>query len=160
MEPITTIAGALTLVKAALDSSKSLQELLKKEKPDVTALREHIQMLREQLLNAKDGLLDMREINADLAQQLAELRKEILAPDIPKPVRLNEYYYFAEPDGSYRGPCCSCCWEIGKKRITLSTLQGLQPDRAMVDCKVCKSRFSRMPAKKEDILAALAATRE
>ncbi len=160
MEPITTIAGALTLVKAALDSSKSLQELIKKEKPDVTALRENIQMLREQLLNAKDGLLDMREINADLVQQIAELKKKLLATDTPRPIRLNEYYYFAEPDGSYVGPCCSCCWETGKKRITLSTLQGLQPDRAMVDCKVCRSRFSRAPAKKEDILAGLAATRE
>ena len=156
VDPIT-IAGALALVKGAMDSAKSLQELLKTEKPDISALRHQIQLLREQLLDAKDGLLEMREVNQDLVQKIAELKARN-ATTQETPVRLKDYYYFPKADGTVFGPCCSSCWDDKQKKITLTMLDPrsrTRLDQNVFKCNICQSSFSSLPPKPEEIQSAM-----
>ena len=155
VEPFT-IAGTLALVKGALDSAKSLQDLLKKDAPDVVALRERIQDLRSQLLDAKDGLLKMREVNQEQAEQIAQLRVKKIRSDA-EPHLIGDYYYFVEPGKSPSGPCCPNCWNTANERRLLSEIPETfkRLESREFECSKCKAGFRQSRPSPSEIQIAL-----
>ena len=154
VEPLT-IAGTLSLIKGALDSAKILQDLVKKDSPDVLALREKIQELRSQLLDAKDGLLEMREINHEQSQLIAQLREKKEKTE-EEPLLIGSYYYFRKAGKPSLGPCCPNCWNNDQEKRLLSEIPESfkRIEQKEFECTKCKVGFRQSRPSETEIQAA------
>lgn len=138
VDPTTVIAT----ISQSIAVVKTIQDLLKKEKPDVLGLREQIQELRERLLDTKDQMQNLQEVNMQLRSQLADLTRN----EDCKPSFEHGAYWFS--DETTTGPFCTCCWDAEKKKIRLVRLGEMRESRFLrMNCKCpqCKSTLNIDP---------------
>lgn len=132
-DPVTI----LTTITQSLGVVKVIQDLLKKDKPDVLALREHITELRQQLLDAKESVLALQSENLDQKSQVATLVQEIDALTSNKPEFEHGAYWF---DGA--GPYCTGCWDDARKRIRLNVIKATDYKLLGGNCQCPKCKMA------------------
>jgi hypothetical protein len=138
------LVTAASLTKAGVELIKTARELLKKEKPDVVAISEHLNQLQDLLYQAREALADKQEENRQLK---AELEKQHQWAAIESDMEFVEdgCFYVRKSDkaAGKQIAYCPLCLKADKKDVPLDSQQG----SGSYFCTIHKRTFHTLSAK-------------
>ena len=94
------------------------------------------------ILDLQGAALDLREENARLRAQLAELEAHI---DLIGQMQFDGTFYWRATDGERRGPFCQKCLDMERRAIRLQHIDETVADYTSewYECLNCQTRYDR-----------------